>query len=118
MFLHTTNNFIAPSVLGRTIITNNLSKKNVQVRLSHLYNRNLHSYEGLIVNYQSLKYANMAIKTIFVREEKLSVPRRKFILYAYKNFFLCVQKIQPFSFDFKGQLNVYSHTYVLSYLCT
>ncbi len=60
----------------------------------------------------------MAIKTIFVREEKLSASRWRFILYAYKNFFLRVQKIQPFSYDFKGQMNVYSHTYVLSYLCT
>ena len=60
----------------------------------------------------------MTIKTIYVREEDLSASRWRFILYAYKNFFLRVQKIQPFYYDFKGQMNVYSHTYILSYLCT
>ena len=60
----------------------------------------------------------MTIMTIFVREEKLSASRWRFILYTYKIFFLRVQKIHPFSYVFKGQMNVYSHTYVLSYLCT
>ena len=60
----------------------------------------------------------MTIKTKFVREEDLSASRWRLFLYAYKNFFLRVQKKQPFSFDFKGQMNVYSHTSVLSYLCT
>ena len=60
----------------------------------------------------------MAIKTIFVRDEKISASRRKYFLYAYKNFFVRVEKNKPFASDFNGQMNVYSHTYTLSYLCT
>ena len=59
----------------------------------------------------------MAIKTIFVRDEKISASRRKYILNAYKNFFVRVEKNKPFHSDFNGQMNVYSHTSTFSYLC-
>ena len=55
-------------------------------------------------------------KQKFAREEKLSASRYKIILYAYKNFFLRVQKNRPFLSDFKGQMDAYSRMIGLSYL--
>ncbi len=49
-------------------------------------------------------------------EEKLSASRKRIILYAYKNFFLRVQKNRPFLSDFKEQMDTYSQIVSLSYL--